>query len=62
MIRHGSTAMVGGQLVTEVPAFNGRAAPDADVSRCGRCGQWTWQGRCSLHPEGPHDDYPGQPR
>lgn len=29
----------------------------AEVSRCTQCGQWTWQGRCTLHPDAPQDTY-----
>lgn len=33
------------------------ADQDARLSRCRECGQWTWDGRCTLHPEADHDDY-----
>jgi hypothetical protein len=25
--------------------------PEAQLSRCGVCGQWSWAGSCTLHPE-----------
>ena len=32
--------------------------PDvARVARCTSCGQWTWDGVCSLHPDAPQDRY-----
>lgn len=24
---------------------------EAKLSRCGVCGQWTWDGVCTLHPD-----------
>jgi len=27
------------------------------VSRCTMCGQWTWAGVCTLHPEARQDTY-----
>lgn len=29
----------------------------AKVSRCGQCGQWTWDGVCTLHPDAAADAY-----
>lgn len=31
--------------------------PEAKVSRCTVCGQWTWEGRCTLHPTARQDVY-----
>lgn len=30
---------------------------DDSVTRCSACGQWTWGGRCSLHPDARQDTY-----
>lgn len=29
----------------------------ARVARCTSCGQWTWDGSCSLHPDARQDIY-----
>lgn len=33
------------------------ANPAAVVSRCTQCGQWTWEGSCTLHPDATQEDY-----
>lgn len=34
-----------------------RASGDDRVSRCTACGQWTWDGSCTVHPDAPQDRY-----
>jgi hypothetical protein len=42
------------------PALVARLRSDrreASVARCTMCGQWTWGGVCTLHPEARQDVY-----
>lgn len=34
-----------------------RERTEARVSRCTDCGQWTWDGFCTLHPIARQDTY-----